>query len=33
MDAISKHLHDELAHFGVSEADIDTALSKVASQC
>lgn len=30
-DAIAKHLHDALAHFGVSEADIDTALSKVAS--
>ncbi|WP_102349170.1 group I truncated hemoglobin [Bacillus sp. Marseille-P3661] len=29
--AIVKHLHDALAHFGVSEADIDTALSKVAS--
>ncbi|NCU16921.1 group I truncated hemoglobin [Pallidibacillus pasinlerensis] len=30
-DAIVKHLHDSLAHFGVDEADIDTALSKVAS--
>ncbi|MFV8829810.1 group I truncated hemoglobin [Alkalihalobacterium sp. APHAB7] len=30
-DAIAKHLHDALAHFGVSEADIDEALSKVAS--
>lgn len=30
-DAIAKHLHDALAHFGVSEADIDTALTKVAS--
>lgn len=30
-DAIAKHLHDALAHFGVSERDIDTALSKVAS--
>lgn len=30
-DAIVKHLHDALAHFGISEADIDTALSKVAS--
>jgi hemoglobin len=29
--AIEKHLHDALAHFGVSEADIDTALTKVAS--
>lgn len=30
-DAIAKHLHDALAHFGVDEADIDTALTKVAS--
>ncbi|MHC0038004.1 group I truncated hemoglobin [Pseudoneobacillus sp. C159] len=30
-DAIVKHLHDALAHFGVSEADIDTALTKVAT--
>lgn len=30
-DAIAKHLHDALAHFGVSESDIDEALSKVAS--
>ncbi|WP_216827336.1 group I truncated hemoglobin [Alkalihalobacterium elongatum] len=30
-NAIAKHLHDALAHFGVSEADIDEALSKVAS--
>lgn len=30
-NAIAKHLHDALAHFGVSEADIDTALTKVAS--
>jgi len=30
-NAIVKHLHDALAHFGVSEADIDTALTKVAS--
>lgn len=29
--AIATHLHDALAHFGVSEADIDTALTKVAS--
>jgi len=30
-DAIVQHLHDALAHFGVSEADIDTALTKVGS--
>ncbi|WP_163102327.1 group I truncated hemoglobin [Peribacillus alkalitolerans] len=30
-DAIATHLHDSLAHFGVSERDIDTALTKVAS--
>jgi hemoglobin len=30
-NAIEKHLHDALAHFGVSETDIDTALTKVAS--
>lgn len=30
-NAIEKHLHDALAHFGVTEADIDTALTKVAS--
>jgi len=30
-NAIEKHLHDALAHFGVNEADIDTALTKVAS--
>lgn len=30
-NAIAKHLHDALAHFGVEEADIDTALTKVAS--
>jgi hemoglobin len=30
-NAIVKHLHDALAHFGVSESDIDTALSKVAT--
>ncbi len=29
--AIVKHLHEALAHFGVSERDIDTALTKVAS--
>jgi hemoglobin len=29
--AIVTHLHDALAHFGVSEADIDQALSKVAT--
>ncbi|MGG0410273.1 group I truncated hemoglobin [Peribacillus simplex] len=30
-NAIVKHLHDALAHFGVNEADIDTALTKVAT--
>nr|WP_263327416.1 group 1 truncated hemoglobin [Neobacillus sp. Marseille-Q6967] len=30
-NAIVKHLHDALAHFRVSEADIDTALTTVAS--
>jgi hemoglobin len=30
-NAIERHLHDALAHFAVSEADIDTALTKVAS--
>jgi hemoglobin len=30
-DAIVKHLHTALAHFGVSESDIDAALTKVAS--
>ncbi|RHW39083.1 group 1 truncated hemoglobin [Neobacillus notoginsengisoli] len=30
-NAIMKHLHTALAHFGVNEADIDSALSKVAS--
>jgi len=30
-NAIVKHLHDALAHFGVSESDIDQALTKVAS--
>lgn len=29
--AIATHLHDALAHLGVPEADIDTALTKVAS--
>lgn len=29
--AIVKHLHDALAHFGVAEEDIDTALTKVAA--
>ncbi|WP_180320580.1 group I truncated hemoglobin [Alkalihalobacterium alkalinitrilicum] len=30
-EAIAKHLHTALAHYGVNESDIDTALSKVAS--
>lgn len=30
-NAIVKHLHDALAHYGVSESDIDQALSKVAT--
>lgn len=30
-DAIVKHLHDALAHFGVEEADIQQALSAVAT--
>jgi hemoglobin len=30
-DAIVKHLHKALAHFGVSEGDIDIALTKVAA--
>lgn len=30
-NAIAKHLHDALAHFGVEESDIETALNKVAS--
>lgn len=30
-DAIAKHIHDALAHFGVEEANKDTALTKVAS--
>ena len=29
--AITKHLHDALAHYGVSETDIDTALTRVAA--
>ncbi|WP_134701286.1 group 1 truncated hemoglobin [Ammoniphilus sp. YIM 78166] len=29
--AIAKHLHDALAHFGVPEADIDQALTHVAT--
>ncbi|WP_338448010.1 group 1 truncated hemoglobin [Niallia oryzisoli] len=29
--AIANHLHDSLAHFGVEESDIDTALAKVAT--
>ncbi|WP_338469585.1 group 1 truncated hemoglobin [Niallia sp. XMNu-256] len=29
--AIVNHLHDALAHFGISEGDIDTALTKVAT--
>jgi hemoglobin len=29
--AIATHLHDALAHFGVSEADIDQVLTKVAT--
>ncbi|WP_160723020.1 group I truncated hemoglobin [Bacillus sp. USDA818B3_A] len=29
--AIVNHLHDALAHYGVSESDIDTALTKVAT--
>lgn len=29
--AIVNHLHDALAHYGVPEAEIDTALTKVAS--
>lgn len=29
--AIANHLHDALAHYGVSESDIDQALTKVAS--
>ncbi|MBT2689452.1 group 1 truncated hemoglobin [Bacillus sp. ISL-47] len=30
-NAIAKHLHDALAHFGVSERDIDEALTRVAA--
>lgn len=30
-NAIANHLHDALAHFGLSESDIDQALTKVAS--
>lgn len=30
-NAIATHLHDALAHFGVSEPNIDQALSKVAT--
>lgn len=30
-EAIEKHLHDALTHFGVNESDIDAALSKVHS--
>lgn len=30
-DAIVKHLHDSLAHFGVEESDIDQALRKVST--
>ncbi|MBM4762786.1 group 1 truncated hemoglobin [Bacillus sp. B15-48] len=30
-NAIANHLHAALAHFGVNEADIDTAITKVAS--
>jgi len=30
-DAIAKHLHDALAHFGVSEADIDQVIAHVAT--
>jgi len=30
-NVIATHLHDALAHFGVSEADIDQALTKVES--
>ncbi|GAA3331851.1 hypothetical protein GCM10020331_090030 [Ectobacillus funiculus] len=29
--AIATHLHDALAHFGVQEHDIQTALDKVAT--
>ncbi len=30
-NAIAKHLHDALAHFGVSESDIDQVLTHVSS--
>ncbi|ARK29008.1 group I truncated hemoglobin [Halalkalibacter krulwichiae] len=30
-DAIAKHLHTALAHFGINEPDIDKAITKVAS--
>ncbi|KAF0824260.1 Cyanoglobin [Cytobacillus firmus] len=30
-DVIARHLHDALAHFGVSERDIDEALTRVAA--
>ncbi|PLT28900.1 group I truncated hemoglobin [Peribacillus deserti] len=30
-DTIATHLHDALAHYGVAESDIETALTKVAS--
>jgi hemoglobin len=30
-DTIKKHLHEALAHFGVNEADIDEALTRVKS--
>lgn len=30
-NAIAQHLHDALSHSGVSERDIDQALSKVAA--
>lgn len=30
-NAIAKHLHDALAHFGVSEREIDEALTRVAA--
>ncbi|MDZ5471378.1 group 1 truncated hemoglobin [Bacillus sp. 31A1R] len=30
-NSIAKHLHDALAHFGVSEADIDQVLTKIST--
>jgi hemoglobin len=30
-NAIANHLHDALAHFGVSESDIEQVLSKIAA--